>query len=215
MLVGDGARGQAGRHAASSRTCSAPRTRSRPRGTTAVERLCDPSHARALPLSEFERLFRAQGLELLREPTSELHYDVEEWIAHGGPDAATAAEIRRLLEASIEDDATGLAVYRQDGRLRFRHRTAAFVLRKPLGGQIEDRALRAQPCCGARATSTSAGATPDASASAAAVPAASPVAMQAGISLVAWCTRWSTEMQRPATSRFESSRGSSEPYGIW
>jgi hypothetical protein len=95
-----------------------------------IERLCDPTHVRALPHAELQRLFRAQGLELLREPTSELHYDVEEWIAHGGPDAATAAQIRALLESSMEGDRAGLAVYRRDGRLRFRHRTAAFVLRK-------------------------------------------------------------------------------------
>ena len=74
-------------------------------------------------------MFAAQQLEVVRRPTSELHYDVDEWLAHGGPDAATSAEIRRLLEASLERDATGLAVYRRDGRLRFRHRTAAFVLR--------------------------------------------------------------------------------------
>jgi len=96
-----------------------------------IERLCDPTHTRALPLSEFEQVFREQGLELVRKPGSELHYDVEEWIAHGGPDAATAAEIRALLEGSIDGDRAGLAVYRRDGRLRFRHRTAAFTLRTP------------------------------------------------------------------------------------
>jgi ubiquinone/menaquinone biosynthesis C-methylase UbiE len=96
-----------------------------------IERLCDPTHVRALPLGEFEALFRAQGLELVRKPTSELHYDVEEWIAHGGPDDATAAEIRALLEDSLAGDRAGLAVYRRDGRLRFRHRTAAFALRTP------------------------------------------------------------------------------------
>lgn len=94
-----------------------------------IERLCDPTHVRALPLSEFRALFRAQCLEVVHQPASELHYDVEEWIAHGGPDAATAREIRALLEDSIEGDRAGLAVYREDGRLRFRHRTAALVLR--------------------------------------------------------------------------------------
>jgi ubiquinone/menaquinone biosynthesis C-methylase UbiE len=97
-----------------------------------IERLCDPSHARALPRSEFLRLFRAQGLEIERQPGSEMRYDVDEWLARGGPDAATAAEIRALLEASIEGDRADLAVQRVDGRLRFRHRTAAFVLRTPL-----------------------------------------------------------------------------------
>jgi ubiquinone/menaquinone biosynthesis C-methylase UbiE len=95
-----------------------------------IERLCDPTHVRALPLSELERLFRAQRLELVRAPTSELHYDVEAWIAHGGPDAASAAEIRALLEGSMQGDRAGLAVHREDGRLRFRHRTAAFVARR-------------------------------------------------------------------------------------
>jgi ubiquinone/menaquinone biosynthesis C-methylase UbiE len=95
-----------------------------------IERLCDPSHTRALPLSEFERLFAAQGLEVIRRPTGDMHYDVEEWIAHGGPDAAVSDEIRRRLEASIERDATGLAVYRREGQLRFRHKTAAFVARR-------------------------------------------------------------------------------------
>jgi hypothetical protein len=96
-----------------------------------IERLCDPTHVRALPRSEFERLFRAQGLELERAPTGEMHYDVDEWIAHGGPDADTAARIRALLEESQPGDRAGLAVQRQAGRLRFRHRTAAFVLRVP------------------------------------------------------------------------------------
>lgn len=98
-----------------------------------IERLCDPTHVRALPRSEFERLFRAQRLEVERQVASELHYDVEEWLAHGGPDAATAERIRRQLENSIAGDRADLAVTREGGRLRFRHRTAAFVLRKRAG----------------------------------------------------------------------------------
>jgi ubiquinone/menaquinone biosynthesis C-methylase UbiE len=97
-----------------------------------IERLCDPTHARALPLSEFSRLFRAQGLEVASQFGSEMRYDVEEWLAHGGPDTDTAVEIRSLLETSIEGDRADLAVHRAEGRLRFRHRTAAFVLRTPL-----------------------------------------------------------------------------------
>ena len=96
-----------------------------------IEQLCDPTHVRALPLSEFLRLFRARDLELVRQPASELSYDALEWIAHGGPDAATADRILALLEDSMEGDRAGLAVHRKDGRLRFRHRTAVFVLRTP------------------------------------------------------------------------------------
>jgi len=95
-----------------------------------IERLCDPSHTRALPLSELDALVAARGLEVVRRVTGEMAYDVEEWLGHGGPDAATADEIRALLEGSIPGDAADLAVQRVDGRLRFRHRTAAFVLRR-------------------------------------------------------------------------------------
>jgi ubiquinone/menaquinone biosynthesis C-methylase UbiE len=96
-----------------------------------IERLCDPTHARALSESAFEVLFRGAGLTLLAKPAGEMAYDVEEWIAHGGPTAADAAEIRRLLAESMDGDRAGLAVHREDGRLRFRHRTAAFLLRRP------------------------------------------------------------------------------------
>jgi ubiquinone/menaquinone biosynthesis C-methylase UbiE len=96
-----------------------------------IEKLCDPTHVRALPRSEFLRLFREQGLELRSQPGGEMEYDVDAWLAHGGPVPAAAAEIRSLLEASIEGDRADLAVRRAEGRLRFRHRTAAFVLRAP------------------------------------------------------------------------------------
>jgi len=92
-----------------------------------IETLCDPTHVRALPASELERLFAAAGLRIIAAPSSTMEYDAEEWIAHGGPDAATRDEIVRLLAASIEGDRSGMQVRREDGRLRFTHRTAAFV----------------------------------------------------------------------------------------
>jgi hypothetical protein len=96
-----------------------------------IERLCDPTPVRALPESAFEAMFRDAGLDVAARPAGEMAYDADEWIAHGGPSEATAAEIRRLLEASLDGDRAGLGVHRADGRLRFRHRTAAFLLRKP------------------------------------------------------------------------------------
>jgi ubiquinone/menaquinone biosynthesis C-methylase UbiE len=97
-----------------------------------IERLCDPTHVRALPESAFDALFRAAGLHGVAKPAGEMAYDAEEWLAHGGPPEDAAAEIRRLLAGSIDGDRAGLAVRRDEaGRLRFRHRTAAFLLRKP------------------------------------------------------------------------------------
>jgi ubiquinone/menaquinone biosynthesis C-methylase UbiE len=94
-----------------------------------IERLCDPTHVRALPPAEFARLFAEAGLEPEREIPSSIDYDAEEWMAHGGPGEGTAREIVALLEGAIEGDRAGLRVRREDGRLRFTHRVAVFLLR--------------------------------------------------------------------------------------
>jgi len=94
-----------------------------------IERLCDPTHARALSASEFERLFADAGLRVVLRPQTLLHYDVDEWIEHGGPSEVIAQEIRGLLAASVETDRSGLSVRYENGRLRFSHAAAAFVLR--------------------------------------------------------------------------------------
>jgi ubiquinone/menaquinone biosynthesis C-methylase UbiE len=93
-----------------------------------IERLCDPTHVRALPRSEFERLFASIGFGVVAAPSGTMDYDVDEWMAHGGPPASAAAEIVRLFEASLDEDRSGLAVRREGGKLRFSHRVVSFLL---------------------------------------------------------------------------------------
>ena len=96
-----------------------------------IEKLCDPTHTRALADTEFEQLFREAGLEVLQRPTSKIHYELEEWLGHGGPNEEAAREIRRLFEASLDDDRSGLKVRREGKDLKFTHQAAAFLLRTP------------------------------------------------------------------------------------
>jgi len=93
-----------------------------------LEQLCDPTHVRALPESEFTRLFGAAELGVARRVRSSMHYDLDEWIGHGAPSDATRREIVALVESWLGDDPADLRVRREDGVLRFSHRTAAFVL---------------------------------------------------------------------------------------
>lgn len=95
-----------------------------------VERLCDPSHASALPASQFERLFAAQGLSVVAVHRRETSYTVPEWIRHGGPPEERAREIVALLEDSLEVDRSGLHVRRENGELCFSHQGVTYVLRK-------------------------------------------------------------------------------------
>ena len=97
-----------------------------------IERLCDPTHTRALADAEFDRLLRDAGLQVLHRMTTEIHYEVEEWLAHGGPSDEAAREIRRLLEASLAHDLSGLKVRREGDRLKFTHNAVAFLLRTPV-----------------------------------------------------------------------------------
>lgn len=95
-----------------------------------IEQLCDPTHVRALPASEFERMFVEAGLRIVRQPSSTLDYDVEEWISHGAPSDDIRRKILLLMESCLEDDRAGLRVRREDGRLRFSHYAVAFVLER-------------------------------------------------------------------------------------
>jgi len=95
-----------------------------------LERLCDPSHARALPASEFERIFAEQDLDVIYKQTRKTTFTADEFIAHGAPSAATAARIRELMEAAIEGDRAGLSLRRQHGQLRLSHTGVSYVLRK-------------------------------------------------------------------------------------
>ena len=97
----------------------------------AVERLCDPTHVRALAVSELERLFARLGLAVVFHGASEIDYSVEEWMTHGGPSAEVADEIRRRMRDSIDGDKTGLGVCERGGELRFHHTAAAFLVAKP------------------------------------------------------------------------------------
>lgn len=94
-----------------------------------IERLCDPTHTRALAESEFDHMFDTERLAVVLRPKITLHYTLSEWMEHGGPGEKAAQEIVALMEASLDVDRSGLKVRREDGVLRFSHTAVAFVLR--------------------------------------------------------------------------------------
>jgi ubiquinone/menaquinone biosynthesis C-methylase UbiE len=95
-----------------------------------MERLCDPSHVRALTGTQFDRLFAGGGLAACVRTEVPIDMELEEWLEHGGPDASTAAQIRALIEASIDTDRCGLNVRRENGEIRFTHTAGVFVLQR-------------------------------------------------------------------------------------
>jgi ubiquinone/menaquinone biosynthesis C-methylase UbiE len=94
-----------------------------------IERLCDPTHERALPESELREMFAGLGLSVVFRGQSKIDYSVTEWMSHGGPAPEVAREIECRMRASIDGDRAGLATRVEDGELRFSHTAVAFVLR--------------------------------------------------------------------------------------
>lgn len=95
-----------------------------------VEILRDPSHVRALPLSELLRLFAEASLEVEAVQTDGRPQIAERWLANAQTPAERAAEARLLLERDAAQDLSGMRPIRQDGQLVFAHRMAVVVGRR-------------------------------------------------------------------------------------
>jgi SAM-dependent methyltransferase len=77
------------------------------------EILRDPSHVRALPLSELLHIFRDAGLETETVSTADdLCPEVERWMATTKVPEERAAEIRLLLEDDLQQDLSGTRPFR-------------------------------------------------------------------------------------------------------
>jgi len=79
-----------------------------------LETLRDPSHTRALPLSEMRGLFAAAGLAEPRVSLYELRDEVANLLARSYPNPGDEAKIVAMFRASANDDSLGIPV-RLDG----------------------------------------------------------------------------------------------------
>jgi hypothetical protein len=95
-----------------------------------IERLCDPSHARALTESEFAELFASPRLRVASKTKGESTQRLEDWIQHGSPPEKQARRIRTLMQRCLEVDRSGLHVREEGGEIVFTHTGATYVVEK-------------------------------------------------------------------------------------
>jgi hypothetical protein len=97
-----------------------------------VERLRDPSHTRALPLSELVHTIRVAGLELDTVEAIDYDQDVEDWMTRAAQSAGEATRARTLIAEAIGTRKFGgKKVWRdEDGKLWFSVRWAILVATK-------------------------------------------------------------------------------------
>lgn len=95
------------------------------------EKLRDPSHTKAQPLTRLLKLFADTGIEIEKVITDSLLQDVDKWLGNAYTPAKRAAGVKVLIERDAKEDLSGTDPFRNnDGRLQFRQRTAIVVGRK-------------------------------------------------------------------------------------
>jgi ubiquinone/menaquinone biosynthesis C-methylase UbiE len=95
-----------------------------------LERLCDPTHSRTLPASEFERMFAEHGLRTVMKIARDARLTVDDWIRFGGPPDENAAELRELVMSAVDSDGAGLRFTRDGDTIRMMHNSVSFVIEK-------------------------------------------------------------------------------------
>jgi ubiquinone/menaquinone biosynthesis C-methylase UbiE len=85
----------------------------------AVERLRDPSHARAMPVEELREMFGSAGLRDPRISTYRLEGELEDLLRRSFPNEGDADRIREMFERSLSDDRLDMATRRKDGKIYY------------------------------------------------------------------------------------------------
>jgi ubiquinone/menaquinone biosynthesis C-methylase UbiE len=95
-----------------------------------MEKLRDPSHVRALSLSEMEGLFHDVGVPapIIRYYKAEL--ELESVLKRSFPEEANAEKVRALIRQAVENDTMGINARLEEGRIKYSYPIAVLVSEK-------------------------------------------------------------------------------------
>jgi ubiquinone/menaquinone biosynthesis C-methylase UbiE len=95
-----------------------------------MERLCDPTHARTLAASEFERIFADNGFRITMKIARDSRITLDDWLCFGAPPPENTARLREMVESSAGLDQPGLKLIRDRGTIRLLHTSVSFVIER-------------------------------------------------------------------------------------
>jgi SAM-dependent methyltransferase len=95
-----------------------------------MERLRDPSHARALPLVEHLALFANAGFGEPRQTFYRLQTDLEGLLSRSFPNPGDAEKIRAMVRRSLTDDGLDMATQRAGDTIRLSYPVAVLAARR-------------------------------------------------------------------------------------
>jgi SAM-dependent methyltransferase len=93
-----------------------------------MERLCDPTHRRALSVIEFERLFEAHRFRVALKIARDSRITVDEWLRFGPTPLAEATRLRGMVAEALERGSARFSHH--DKGIRVVHTSVSFVLEK-------------------------------------------------------------------------------------
>ena len=96
-----------------------------------LERLRDPSHVRALRLSELRELFPAAGLPAPQTRFYDLRDEVKNLLARSFPQPGDRSRIEAMFAAQAEQDTMGITVRRQGDALHYAYPVAILSAARP------------------------------------------------------------------------------------
>ena len=97
-----------------------------------MEKLRDPSHVRAMPLTELKDLFPRAGLPAPRVTNYRLEGELEGLLSRSFPLPGDADKIREVFGASLGDDRLGIPMSRDGDRIRYAYPVAVLVSDNPV-----------------------------------------------------------------------------------
>lgn len=96
-----------------------------------LEKLKDPSHARALTEEELLSIIRAAGLTALKTAPFNLEFALEQQLAGMFPDPGDDERIRQIYTDNLTTDTVGMGVHRRGEAIHFHYPTMIVVGIKP------------------------------------------------------------------------------------
>jgi len=92
-----------------------------------MEKLRDPSHVRAMPVSEHKEMFARVGLSTPRVTGYPLESDLDALLGRSFPLPGDADKIRQIFTSSLDDDRLGIPLRREGDRIHYAYPVAVLV----------------------------------------------------------------------------------------
>lgn len=96
-----------------------------------MELLRDPSHVRALPVSELQALFPAAGLPEAKITFYELRDELENLLGRSFPNPGDDDKIREIFRTSARDDRLGIPIRLEGTHIRYAYPVAVLAATRP------------------------------------------------------------------------------------